>query len=231
MKMGRIFTLFLSFGMLIFMADGCSKDDSPTSPSSNTAKVMAVHASPDAPAVDVLLDGVVAAGDLAFTEHTPYLPVPAGTHSVKINVAGTSQTVLELPAVPVTAGLVISVFAIGYAENLGVLPLVDDLTSPSAGKSKIRFLNLSPNAPAGDLTDTDGNILFGDVSFGDDLSDFDEVDAGTYNIQLRLAGTSEVLLEVQNITLTAGKIYTVFLEGIVGGEGAQALGATVIINK
>lgn len=231
MKVGRIFTLFLSFGMLIFMADGCSKDDSPTSPSTNSAMVMAVHASPDAPAVDILVDGVVAKSNLGFTENTPYLPVAVGTHNVKINVAGTSQTVLELPAVPVTAGLVSSVFAIGYAENLGIMLLLDDLTSPSAGKSKIRFLNLSPNAPAVDLTDTDGNILFGDVSFGDEVSDFDETDAGTYNTQVRQAGTSEVLLDGQNITLTAGKIYTVFLEGIVGGEGAQTLGTTVIVNK
>jgi hypothetical protein len=59
------------------------------------AKLRAAHAVPDAPAVDVLVDGNVAIEDLAFGEVTGYLEVPAGEYDLAINVAGTSTTVLD----------------------------------------------------------------------------------------------------------------------------------------
>ena len=62
-------------------------------------------------------------------------------------------------------------------------------------------------------------------------SAFTPLDAGTYNLQVRLAGTSTVVLDLPGITLTSGKIYTVFAKGLVGGTGSQALGAQIIVNK
>jgi hypothetical protein len=38
-------------------------------------------------------------------------------------------------------------------------------------------------------------------------------------------------LSLPNVMLTAGKIYTVFAKGFVGGTGMQALGAQVITNN
>ena len=57
------------------------------------------------------------------------------------------------------------------------------------------------------------------------------LNAGTYNLEVRAAGTNTVALPLPNITLTAGKIYTVFAKGFLGGAGAQALGAQVIVNN
>jgi len=41
-------------------ASGCSDDDNPVAPAASPARVMAVHASPDAPAVDLLVDNAIA---------------------------------------------------------------------------------------------------------------------------------------------------------------------------
>jgi len=231
MRTRRIFSLFVALGLLTFVVTGCSDDDSPTQPAAPMAKVMAIHASPDAPTVDVLVDNAVAASNLSFPQNTQYLDVAAGTRNVKINVAGTDDTALELPAVPITAGAVISVFAIDSVENLSALALIDDLTAPAAGKSHIRFVHLSPNAPAVDITDNQGNVIFGDVEFAEESGPFTPVDAGTYNLQVRIAGTNNVVLELPNIGLTDGKIYTVFAKGFVGGQGDQALGAEIIVNN
>jgi hypothetical protein len=64
-----------------------------------------------------------------------------------------------------------------------------------------------------------------------EASAFTPLDAGTYNLQVRLAGSSTVVLEFPNIALTTGKIYTVFAKGLVAGSGTQALGAQIIVNK
>src|SRR5512134_576359 len=89
---------------------GCGSDDNvnPLAPTPQ-ARVMAVHASPDAPAVDLLVDGAVAGTGLAFPNNTAYLDVAAGTRNVKVNVAGTATTVINAD-LPVTGGTSYTVF-------------------------------------------------------------------------------------------------------------------------
>ena len=40
-----------------------------------------------------------------------------------------------------------------------------------------------------------------------------------------------MVLPLPGISLAAGKIYTVWARGLVGGAGAQALGAQIIVNN
>ena len=53
------------------------------------AKVRVLHGSPDAPAVDVYVDGTEAVSDVAFGTVTDYLEIPAGEHQVQVVAAGT----------------------------------------------------------------------------------------------------------------------------------------------
>ena len=121
-------------------------------------------------------------------------------------------------------------FAVNNVTSIEAIVLEDDLTAPASGKAHVRFIHLSPNAPAVDITLTDGTVVFGDYIFKE-ASAFTPLNAATYNLQVRLAGTSTVVLELPNIALTTGKIYTVFAKGLVGGTGTQALGAKIIVNN
>jgi len=227
-KFARFTSLALGLVAALAVA-GCNDDDSnPTAPPSQ-AHVMVVHASPDAPGVDLIVDGVVAGTNLTFPNNTPYLAVSAGTHNVKVNVTGTSTTVINANP-SLTAGADYSVFACDSVAAITPLVLTDDLTTPAAGKAHVRFIHLSPNAPAVDVAVQAGPVLFPNESFKD-YSAFTPVDAGTYDLEVRLAGTTTVVLPLPGITLSAGKIYTVFAKGFVGGTGAQALGAQIIVNN
>ena len=106
----------------------------------------------------------------------------------------------------------------------------DNLAAPAAGKAHVRFIHLSPDAPAVDVAVTGGGVVFGNQSF-EDFTAFTPLDANTYNLEVRLAGTSTVVLPLPGIVLTAGKIYTVYAKGFVGGTGAQALGAEIIVKN
>ena len=105
-----------------------------------------------------------------------------------------------------------------------------DLALTGAGKAHVRFIHLSPNAPAVDITLTDGTVLFGNVAFKESAG-FSPLDAGTYDLQVRVAGTETVVLELPDIKLDNGAIYNVFAKGLVSGTGDQALGAEIILNK
>jgi len=214
-----------------FSLAGCGDDKSnPVAPVvTPPARVMAVHASPDAPAVDLLVDGGVAGTGLAFPNNTAYLSVAAGTRNVKVNVSGTTNTVIDA-SLPVTGDANYTVFASDVVANIGAFVLTDDLTAPAAGKAHVRFVHLSPDAPAVDVAVKGGPVLFANKSFKQ-YTAFTPVAAGTYDLEVRLAGTTTVALPLNDIALQAGKIYTVFAKGLLSGSGDKALGAQIIVNN
>jgi hypothetical protein len=217
---------------LTFSLTGCSDEESsPTATpmTAPSASVKVVHASPNAPGVDLLVDNATVKTNLMFPENTGYLSVPAGTRNVKVNVTGTSTTVIGAD-LPVMAGYSYSVFAVDSVSRISPLVTVDDLSAPAAGNAHVRFIHLSPNAPAVDIAVTGGSVVWGNKKFKEYTS-FIPLAAGTYNLEVRLAGSSTVVLPLPGITLQAGKIYTVFAKGFVGGTGSQALGAQIIVNK
>jgi hypothetical protein len=193
------------------------------------ANTLVVHASPDAPGVDLLVDGAKVGANLTFPGNTGYLQIAAGQRNIKVNVANTATTVIDAN-LNLAQDKFYSIFASGAVANLAPLVLEDDLTAPAAGNAHARFIHLSPDAPAVDITLTDGTVVFGNVAFRQNTA-FTPLPAATYDLQVRVAGTGNVVLNLTGITLEPGKIYTVFAKGFVGGTGAQALGAEIIVNR
>jgi hypothetical protein len=207
-------------------------DDDDDNAMIETANVIVVHASPDAPDVDLLIDNAkVNTAPLAYPNNTGYLDVQAGRRNVKVNAAGTSTTVIDAN-VDFDSNDSYSVFAINTLSAIEPLVLEDDLDTPAAGKAHVRFVHLSPDAPAVDVAVTNGPVLFGNRAFKS-ATDFTPVDAASYNLEVRLAGTQTVVLTVPNVQLAAGRIYTIFARGFVAppASNMNALGAEIITNR
>lgn len=251
-KTRRWFMAALAFAAAVPLLAGCSRDASnPVAPAADDAPaavsrevtpqsllgpfgfgisgVMFVHASPDAPAVDIRLGVLPAARGLAFPGNTPYRFTLSGPRQIKVNVAGTSTTVIS--ARPTLArNTFYTVFAANRVANIEPVVLVDDLTPPEAGKAHVRFVHLSPDAPAVDIAIANGGpVLFPNVSFKGSTA-FTPVAAGTYDLEVRVAGTNTVALSLPGVRLEPRRIYTVFARGLLGGTGSQALGAGLIVN-
>lgn len=207
----------------------CEKNDKTVETSQ--ANVLVVHASPDAPGVDLLVDSVkVNTAALTFPNNTGYLKVNSGTRNIKVNVTGTTTTVINAN-LALTKDKNYSIFAVDSVANISPLVIEDDLSTPQSGKAHVRFIHLSPDAPAVDIAvASTGAVVFGNKAFKE-YTAFTPLDAGTYNLDVRVAGTSTVALVLPAITLEAGKIYTVFAKGFLGGTGSTALGAEIIVNK
>ena len=217
---------------LAIAVTSCKDDDEePTpTPSVDKASVMVTHASPDAPGVDLLIDNSkVNSTALLFPNSTGYLSVNAGTRNEKVNVTGTSNTVIQAD-LPLTKNMSYSIFAVNTVASIEPLVLEDDLTAPASGNAHVRFIHLSPDAPGVDIAVDGGAVVFPDVTFKE-YSDFTPLPAGTYDLEVRVAGTSTVALDLDPIVLEPGKIYTVFAKGLLSGTGPQALPAQIIVNK
>jgi len=222
----------LTIASLSFLASCDSDDDDMPA---QQARVMVVHASPDAPAVDVRVNNAVAVAGLAYPMRTAYTNVAAGAANIKVAASGTTTNVIDAN-VNLAANTSYSVFAVNRLANIGAAVVMDNLATPAAGRAHVRFLHLSPDAPAVDIAVQGGSVLFPNRSFNDQntmasLASFTPVDAGTYDLEVRAAGTTTAVLPLNDVVLQAGKIYTVFAKGLLGGTGAQALGAEVIVHN
>ena len=227
----RNILMVAAISALALVATGCSDSDNPTNPAPTSANVLVAHASPDAPGVDIYIDNgaTPAVTNLEFPMNTGYVALPAGTRNVKVNAHGTATNVINAD-LTLVAGKNYSVFAVDSLSSIEPLVLEDDLTAPAAGKAHVRFVHLSPDAPAVDVAVTGGPIVFANVAFKGHQG-FAPVDAGTYDLEVRVAGSASVALPLPGTTFEAGKIYTVFARGFLGGLATQALGAEVIVNN
>ena len=144
------------------------------------AMVRVTHASPDAGAVDVCVNGKAAFKDLEFGKTTEYAKLPAGAYDVQVYPAGSNcqgTPVIDAKGLKLDAKAY-TVMAIGKAAEIKPLVLVDNLTAPAAGKTHVRFVHASPDAPAVDITTKDGTKVFSNVAFGKSV-DFTPLPAGT----------------------------------------------------
>jgi hypothetical protein len=73
-----------------------------------------------------------------------------------------------------------------------------------------------------DVAVTGGPVLFGDVPFRA-ASQYGAVDAGTYDLEVRVAGTSTVALPLPGVGLNGGTNYTVFAVGLLADGSLDAL--------
>lgn len=168
-------------------------------------RVRAAHLSPDAPNVDVLVDGEVVLADVAFGSVSDYLPLNSGTYAIEINEAGTTNTVLS-ESVDVGAGEAYTLAAVDFLTNINTLLTVDDLTAPDEGNAHVRVIHASPDAPNVDVIVDDDTVLT-DVPFKA-VSDYLPLSAGAHDVMVNVTGTDTTVISVSP-DLEDGGIYTV----------------------
>jgi hypothetical protein len=202
----------------------CDDDDDNGTAPVDQARVRVVHASPDAPAVDVRVDDAVALSNVPFFTASAYLPVAAGARRLRVNAAGTATTVID--ATPtLDANTDYTVIAAGRLASISPILLTDDNTAPTAGNVKVRVVHGAASAPAVDVyvTAPGGDIatatpVLSGVAFRA-ASAYLSVPAGTYRVRVTLAGTKTVAIDTgaNGIPVVAGRVYTAIARDNVGG--------------
>lgn len=180
-----------------------------------TAKVRVIHASPDAPAVDVYVDGSAVLTNVPFFTASDYLDLPAGTYRIQVTPTGSpaSQAVIDANAT-VEAGMAYTIAATGPVASIQPTIIVDDLSAPASGQVKVRVYHFSPDAPAVDVKLADGTTLISNLAFPA-ASSYLEVPAGTYDLQVTPAGGDAVVIDLPGTALPAGQIISVFATNVV----------------
>lgn len=178
--------------------------------------VRILHASPDAPSVDVLLNNMPIATDLKYRGFTEYLPVYPGRYNVKVFPTGNRTNAVIDSEFNVLPESIYTVAATGMLSDIGLLPIIEPRMPMQPGVVSLKFGHLSPNAPRVDLRLSDGTILFRDIGFNE-VSRYISLTPGTYTLEIYISGTNQRVLYVPNVNLRGNRFYSVYAIGIAGG--------------
>ena len=213
----RLFVLGLALPLALALA-------APAFAQGGEAQVRVAHLAPDAPNVDVYVNGEPALTDVAYTTISDYLPLPAGTQQVTVYATGdTSTPVIDTP-VEVAAGGAYTIAAVGLVadDSLTAQVYEDDLRAPSAGNAKVRVVRASPDAGPVDVVPRGGDPLVEGLTFPD-ATPYVEVPEGTYTLDVNPAGTTDTVLTVPDAALADGGVYSAFAVGTVFADSLQVL--------
>ncbi|NOK58512.1 MAG: hypothetical protein GFH27_549279n318 [Chloroflexi bacterium AL-W] len=179
-------------------------------PTVDNAKVRVVHASPDAPAVDVYVDGDEVLSDVEFFTASDYLTVPAGDRLVQITVADEDPADAVISEMlTLETGAAYTVAATGLVADIAATVIEDDLSLPKFGEAKVRVYHFSPDAPAVDVLAGE-SALISNLAFPE-ASEYLSVPEGTYDLSVTPTGDPDtVVIDLPQTELMAGKIYSVF---------------------
>lgn len=207
----------------------CSDDDT-TGPTA-TAQLRIVHASPNAPSVDILVDEDRVLQNVPYRNASAFFfPVRAGERRIRVNAVGTNTSVIDATAT-LDAQASYTVLATGPVATIQPLIAPDDLAAPAAGQVKVRVIHAAPAAAGVDVYVTaPGAPLTGPVLTNVPfraVSGYLSVPAGTYQIRVTPTGTTTVAIDA-TVTFVAGQIRTVVATDAPGG-GAP-LGAIVLAD-
>lgn len=196
----------------------------------NGSYLRVVHASPDAPAVDVAVDNRSVLAGVEFGNVSDYLALAGGAHDVTISVNETGAVVFSDTVVlnPRTVTTVAAAGEVGENASEPFQPILydDNAYEPAANESAISVVHLSPDAPAVDVTVGSGNdttVLAENVSYGE-ASDYLTVPAGNYTVDIREATASNdgAVLASTELTLVEGSAHSALAIGAVSPDNDTA---------
>jgi hypothetical protein len=188
--------------------------------------VRVAHFSPDAPAVDVLVDGESFITNVSSGTITDYEDLTPGQHRVTITEADNESAVLFNQTQALQPGEY-TITATGEATpgartTFTPVVLQDNGTAPDENTSAVQLVHAAPGLSTVDVTIEQNNsttVLYDNVSFAN-VSQYLQVPAGEYDLQIRAAtaGNDGEIITTTGVEVEGGETYTAFATGYVTPE-------------
>jgi hypothetical protein len=223
----KLLSLLAILSFTTIFLSSCSEDPLPAVTKS---KIRVVHAAADAPAVNVNVDNVTAITALNYKSASVYAEVNSGERDIRVIAPSLSNAEVFGQKLTLAENVNYSVFAVGpvTAGKVSVI-LSTDMNTPVAGKAKIRFAHMSPDAPIVDIRTADGTPLFANAGTKT-VSNYIEVDPGTVSLKVTTQGGATTLFEFEPVTLAAGQVYTAVAMGTVDATDAIPVSVRVFVD-
>lgn len=230
----------LLVGLMAVALIGCDNDDDDNVEPVSIAYVSLYHASPDTPPLDILMENrQINFYPLQYTRYSGYLNFFSGERSMRVRPAGDANVVIDT-MFTFEEGEAYSLFYVNTLSDIEAMVIEDELVSPAAGNAAVRFIHLSPDAPAVDVASVPGEngengeaeTAIAEAQEYLEATEFMTVESGFHSFQVRTAGSDEVLLSIPDVHLISGGVYTIVARGFQTPPAGNDhnLGAQVLVN-
>jgi len=208
--------LFTKIGGLCFISialSSCLKDNN-TYYNPPNALVTVIDAAPDQPSVDFYLDGnKVNQVPVIYGGGINYFKAYAGKRNAIFYSTGTTAKILA-DTVNLNSNYVYSLFLANKPSNVELVMLTDSISQPTGNNANIRFVNLSPDAPAVDLGVKGSAAIITNKAYKGYSSFLPILGNTNYTFEVRQAGTNTVLATLPAQSLASGSVYTIYFYGL-----------------
>lgn len=182
------------------------------------SRLRLVYLSSDSTPVDFYVDHVKALSGIGYRTITSYMEVSPSAHFYEVRRAGSppDSTPLTQITANLGAGEYYSMVAAGKIDEMKSAVL-DDATPPNPPPDQCvaRFLHAALQVQKVDVVVNGTTVRDSGVSFME-ASGYQKMPAGTYDIEVRAAGTSQVIYTAKNFEAEGGHFYTLAAAGGVG---------------
>jgi Domain of unknown function (DUF4397) len=178
-----------------------------------TATLRVVNASPGAPHLDLIMDGVLIERDIAFGEGTQFLPVSTGDHEVQFAPTGKgAKAALVDKKISLDDGEAHELVALNEPSDMEVEDYKIDLDMIDDGKARVRAINLVPGVDDLKVAVSGGDTLLDDLDFKK-ASDYKDEDPGSYNLEVRKNDKKSPLITVKGVEFQQGNVNDLLILG------------------
>ncbi|RFZ90252.1 DUF4397 domain-containing protein [Mucilaginibacter conchicola] len=226
--------LFAALGLMIgsTLLTSCGKDNNSPAPVPAIANLALYHASPGSPELTFRINGSAnQLKDFTYSKFLPYVNIQEGNYEFSFTKKDATDVLSKL-STSIKKDKFYTLHVTDVTSKQTIVVTEDDLTAPAADKAKIRFVNLSPDAGALDVTISGKtDPLFKNAAFKS-ASTFAAADPGAeVTFQVTETTKTTVLAKVEKVKIEKGKIYTIYANGLKAATDATKLSVNVVTNK
>jgi hypothetical protein len=230
LKLAKRSVAAIGVAALLSLFSSCLKENSNYTPPP-VALVSVFDASTSLPALDVdFNNNKVNWNPVTYGTGLSYVQAYTGLRTFNFYAYGENGLLFSDTAT-LKVNYVYSIFLTGTTAKTDFVILNDNINQPAANSASVRFVDLSPDAPAVDLVLAD-TVRASAIAYKG-ASQFVSIPGGkVYNLQVKQAGTNTVLATLNNISLNTNYVYTIMLTGLASGTTSNnsQLAVNYVIN-
>lgn len=202
----------LAFVLLAFLSS-CGSGKGIEQP--NVGSLSVYNVSPTSATYDVYIgNNKLNSAALPFGGGIKYAKFNAGNYDLKVTVANENTEVYTKLAMSIGNNSGNTLYLLGTPPNMESISVNDDYTAASNAKAYVRFINLSPDAPALDLKIKDDLSITTNKTYKT-YSTFTPVEPGSKVFEIKDTANGNVRATLDATTLAAGYFYTIISRGKV----------------
>lgn len=169
------------------------------------------HASPDAPPIDIYINGGPIFKDISFKDFSEYIQLPMKEYKIEVFKSGQRSNPLIIQNIQIGKKEVITIAVVENFKNIQLMPYVEGNSDYlPVNESRLRVIYLSPDAPKIDVL-IDESLVFKGVGFLD-ATIYEQLSSKTYSVVVNITDINDIIL-ISKIKLESKKVYTIYIVG------------------